>query len=624
MLPEGRLLPEEVWLRRHRAIVRVAGLQAAVLLVAFAVQAALAAGGTDGSGHAGGHGGVLPALDWLIVPLLVAAPLPLAHDARRGRQLRAGAAATSLFVASTALVHLAGGITEAHFHFFVMVGLVALYQDWVPFGVGLAITVGHHGILGSLHPRDVYGTEAAVHNPWLWAAVHGGFVLAASAVHLAAWRLNEQQGLHDALTGLANRTLLGEVLDRRLRTGDPVSVLFIDLDDFKEINDSRGHPVGDHVLKIVAERLRGCVRGDDVVARLGGDEFAIVATAPSAVAHEIGERVRRAVQEPMFLEGYQLCLSASVGVADSTTADLGTADELIRNADLAMYLAKAAGKREMVVFSQGMDDAVKAKAELTTDLAGALDSGALHVHYQPTVVLAGGDATGFEALLRWDHPTRGSVPPAEFIPLAEETVHIHAIGAWVLRTAVLQAQEWTIRSGRPIGIAVNLSPRQLADDRILGVVATALADSGLRASQLTLEVTEGVLVRDLDAAAVRLAALRAMGVRIAVDDFGTGYAGLSYLTRLPVDVVKIDRSFVQRLGSGADATTLVRSIIDLAHSLHLDVVAEGVETVDEAEMLQAMRCQRAQGYLYSRPLPPAQIQRDGLVDRARPVAAALV
>jgi EAL domain-containing protein (putative c-di-GMP-specific phosphodiesterase class I) len=213
------------------------------------------------------------------------------------------------------------------------------------------------------------------------------------------------------------------------------------------------------------------------------------------------------------------------------------------------------------------------------------------------------------------------VPPAEFIPLAEETVHIHTIGEWVLRTAVQQAQEWTLRSARPIGIAVNLSPRQLGDDRILGVVATALADSGLRAAQLTLEVTEGVLVRDLDAAALRLEALRAMGVRIAVDDFGTGYAGLSYLTRLPVDVVKIDRSFVQRLGSGADATTLVRSIIDLAHSLHLDVVAEGVETADEAQMLQAMRCQRAQGYLYSRPLPPAQVQREGLVDSVELVSA---
>ncbi len=412
-LPEGRLLPPDVWARRHRAIMQVAGVQAVALLIAFTVQAHLV-DDTASAGHAG-HAGQSPlahATGALLGPLLVAAPLVLACHGRFTRKIRSGAAAASLFLASAALVHLAGGITEAHFHFFVMVGLVALYQDWVPFGIGLAITVGHHGILGSLHPRDVYGTEAAVHDPWLWAAVHGGFVLAASATHLASWRLNEQQGLRDALTGLANRTLLGEVLERRLTAGGPVSVLFIDLDDFKDINDTRGHPVGDHVLQVVAERLRTCVRADDLVARLGGDEFAVVVGAPTAAAHQMAERVLRAVQEPILMHGYQLYLSASIGVADTFTASgVATAQDMIRNADLAMYLAKAAGKRELVVFREGMDDAVKAKAQLTADLAVALDAGDMHVHYQPTVGLTDGTATGFEALVRWRHPTRETSHP---------------------------------------------------------------------------------------------------------------------------------------------------------------------------------------------------------------------
>ncbi len=619
LLPEGRLLPEEVWRRRHRAIVRLALAQAVLLGLAGLLRA------EDGLAHG---------LHALAGPLLVALPLPLAVAGHRGRKARSAAATSSLFLASAVLVHLAGGLTEAHFHFFVMVGVAALYQDWVPFGVGLALTVGHHGVAGSLHPREVYGHAAAAEHPWLWAAVHGGFVLAASSAHLASWRLNEQQGLRDPLTGLANRTMLAEVLARRLRRPGPLSVLFIDLDDFKDVNDSRGHAAGDVLLRAVADRLRGCARGDDLVARLGGDEFAVVVGADPATARGVGQRVLQVLADPVHVEGRQLYVGASVGVADTATTAERSAEVLLRNADLAMYLAKAGGKHRLVAFADGMDRAVRDKADLTADLGRALAEGQLAVHYQPTVPLdadgpraPGSEALGFEALLRWHHPERGLVPPAEFVPLAEDTGHIHAIGAWVLRTATRQAARWSQASGRPVAVAVNLSPRQLGDDAVLAVVAGALAESGLPPTQLTLEVTEGVLVRDVDAAAARLAALRAMGVRIAIDDFGTGYAGLSYLRRLPVDTVKIDRSFVSGVAAGGDAVALVSSIVELARSLGLDVVAEGVEDEAQASVLRDLRCGRAQGFLYSRPLPPEAVERAGLVgppagDGAVPLAAA--
>ena len=591
MLPRGRSLAEPVWQRRHRAIVRIAALQALLL---------------GGFGYADG----LDPAHATLEALVVAAPLGVAAHPLLGRRLRAAAATTSLFTASAVLVHLADGLTEAHFHFFVMVGLVAMYQHWVPFGVGLAIVVAHHGVLGTLHPGAVYGSSAGERHPWLWAAVHGGFVLAASATHLASWRLNEQQGLHDPLTGLANRVLLRETLVRLLRRRAPVGVLFIDLDDFKDVNDSRGHAVGDQLLRAVAGRLVSCVRSEDLVARLGGDEFAVVLSGHSD-ARRAAARIRAALGDPVQLEGQQVFVGASIGVADTSTSAERTGEALLRNADLAMYLAKAAGKNRIAVYADGMDRAAQDKAQLGADLAGALQAGQLEVHYQPTVALDSGRVRGYEALLRWHHPERGLVLPDVFIPLAEASGHIVSIGAWVLTTATEQAARWS-REGQPVHIAVNLSPRQLGDDTIEASVATALSSSGLPAQQLTLEITEGVLVQDVDAVTTRLGRLRALGVRVAIDDFGTGYSGLSYLRRLPVDVVKIDRSFVHDLGSSGAATTLISSIIELARSMHLDVVAEGVETAEQATILRGLRCGQAQGFLYARPLPASD---------ARPPAA---
>ena len=565
------------------------------------------------------HGEAAPVA--LLGAAAVAAPVAIAVLPGAARAVQAAAATMSLLAASMLLVYLMHGLTEAHFHFFVMVGLVSLYQDWVPFGVALVVVLIHHGVLGTVFPHSVFGHSAAHHNPWAWAGVHGAFVLAASLAHLAAWRLNEQQGLRDQLTGLANRTQLVETTDRLLlRRAGAVTVLLLDVDDFKDVNDARGHAVGDQLLLAVGARLLGCVRPGDVVARLGGDEFAVVLANGPTTAGRVAERMLVALADPVQIDGRPLGIHVSIGLASTLTASDRTSGTLLRNADLAMYMAKAQGKNRLVRYADGMAQAAQNKVQLIEDLAGVVATGQLEVHYQPTISLSDGGTTGYEALLRWHHPTRGLVPPAEFIPLAEDGGHIVEIGRWVLAQATAQAAAWSLQSGRAIDVAVNLSPRQLADDDVVRAVREALLASGLPARQLTLEVTEGVLVHDVEQVVVQLRALRALGVRIAIDDFGTGYSSLSYLRRLPADIVKIDRSFISELGTTGPSTTLVASIIELARSLHLDVVAEGVETPEQSAVLQNLSCSHAQGYLFGRPRPAADQQPDGaltLAEQAR-------
>ena len=584
-LPEGRPLPDEVWRRRHVVLLRVAAVSASVVGAL-----ALARGWSWQAALAATAAAVYP---------LAAGLLPAA-----GRTLRAAGTTVSLLASSVLLVHVFDGLTEAHFAFFVVVGLVSLYQDWTPFGLALAVVVLHHGVAGTLFPHTVFHHHAAFRHPWLWAAVHGGFVLAASLAHLASWRLNERQGLFDPLTGLANRTRLLQGLARLLvRRNGQVGVLFLDLDDFKVVNDTLGHAAGDQLLTTVSRRLQDCARAGDEVGRLGGDEFAIVVRGDAAAAAAVGERVLAALAGPVEVAGRPLTVHVSIGIADTATAGDRRPGTLLRNADLAMYEAKSLGKNRMVRYVPGMAEAAQGEVDLLQDLAAATRSGQLEVHYQPTIDLADGRTTGYEALVRWRHPTRGLVAPADFIPQAEAGGHIVEIGRWVLERAVHQAARWTAETGRPIGIAVNLSPRQLGHDDVVALVARVLADAGLPAGQLTLEVTEGVLLRDVDEAVGRLAALRALGVRIAIDDFGTGYSSMAYLRRLPADVLKIDRSFVQDLGSDGRSTTLVASMIELARSLGLEVVAEGVETAQQHAVLGDLFCSHAQGYLFGRPQP---------------------
>ncbi|SDF48968.1 diguanylate cyclase (GGDEF) domain-containing protein [Blastococcus fimeti] len=584
LLPSGRRLPEAVWQRRHTAIVRLAAGCALGLVVLAWVW---------------GYG--QPAAVAVLVS--VAGPLALAVAPGLNRVVRAGATTCSLMAASIALVHLWGGVTEAHFVFFVMIGVVSLYQDWVPFGIAVVVVAAHHGILGTLYPHAVFG-HGGLGNPWMWAGVHAAFVLAASLAHLSSWRLNEDQVLSDPLTGLANRTLLEEVTHRLLARGGAVSLLFIDIDDFKAVNDGRGHSAGDELLLVLSERLRGCVRPGDVVARIGGDEFAVVVDGGPDVARAVGERTLVALSVPVPLDDGPLTVHCSVGVASATDPADRTAGALLRNADLAMYLAKAQGKNRLVVYADGMAEAARRRAGLAQDLAVAADAGQLEVHYQPTVRLADGRTTGFEALVRWNHPTRGLVPPVEFIPLAEETGAIAGIGSWVLREALRQGVAWTAETGEPLRMAVNLSPRQFHDGSdVTALVVAALAETGFPADQLTLEVTEGVLVQDGDAVVAQLQSLRALGIRIAIDDFGTGFSGLSYLRHLPADIIKIDRSFVMDLPRGRSAVTLITSIVELARTLGLDIVAEGVETEGQRQALADLDCGSAQGYLFARPEP---------------------
>jgi len=418
------------------------------------------------------------------------------------------------------------------------------------------------------------------------------------------------QAFHDSLTGIANRALfkdrLRQTVVRAGRRKEKPALLFFDLDGFKTVNDSLGHGIGDELLAAVAARLRPYVRGGDTMARLGGDEFAILledTAEAGAAAIGVAERIIDALQAPFVLQNKEVFTSASIGISLLTASE--DADELLRNADIAMYMAKAAGKARYQLFNPSMHDAVVTQLQLEGELQRALERQEFFLVYQPLMSLRTGHPVGVEALLRWRHPHRGVVPPTTFIPLAEKTGAIIPIGRWVLREACQQVHVWQERSPN-LGLSVNLSGRQLRDQKLTAVVREALADSGMAPGTLTLEITESVLMEDIESTLEVLRGLRALGVHLAIDDFGTGYSSLSYLRQFPVDSLKIDRSFVSALDS-AGGEPLVATILRMGQTLSLEVVAEGIERLDQLDELKKLRCDLGQGFYFSKPVPAAEM-----------------
>jgi diguanylate cyclase (GGDEF)-like protein/PAS domain S-box-containing protein len=420
------------------------------------------------------------------------------------------------------------------------------------------------------------------------------------------------QAFHDPLTGLANRALfqdrLSHALARHRRTDNPLAVIFLDIDNFKAINDGRGHSVGDLLLRQVGERLQTAVRAADTVARLGGDEFAVLLEPRGTAPSDVADRILQAMRQPFSVADAELFVNASLGIAQ-TDSGHETAEELLRNADVAMYVAKGRGKARWVQFDSSMHDIVLTRLALESDIRRGFDNREFTAHYQPLISLADGRIVGFEALARWHHPTRGLVMPDDFIPAAESTGIIVPLGYWLLDKACHDIKSWQRRLNRPdLALSVNLSGRQLEDPDIVDKVHRALATSELEPALLTLELTESVLIEPTDELVATLNALKANGVRLAIDDFGTGYSSLSYLSRLPVDELKIDRSFIGAIDAEhPESSGLIRKILSLAEELGLTTVAEGIEDPVQLGEVREGGCDIGQGFLFAEAVPTSDL-----------------
>jgi diguanylate cyclase (GGDEF)-like protein/PAS domain S-box-containing protein len=699
-LPRGSTLPQTVWERRNRLMVWITWAHVLVLPV-FGLARGFSLVTALGS----------------VAPIALCAALAMSDSLTR--TARECATTIGLLTSSAVLIAFWNGQIEAHFHFFVVVALLATYESWVPFLLAFVFVGIHHGVMSSISPGLVFHHT----DPWLWAGIHAGFIGALVVVCLMTWRMAEDQrdqfraafdhapmgvalvladgriemandaiarrlgytpeelsgrrfselvvtesgdpgwphttpgegpselrfrtrdgevvwalwqsspvdartwvvhildvtkrksaedelswqAHHDALTGLPNRALFVQQLQGALdrRRADPadrghVAVLFVDLDDFKVVNDSLGHEAGDRLLGAVAERLHRVLRPEDVIARFGGDEFTVLLSnvTDERAAVRVVDRLTAALRAPISLDGEQRYVTASVGLSLAGDED---PQALLRDADAAMYRAKAQGKGRHVVFDAAMRRAALERLELEAALRHAVERDELVLLYQPLVSLPEGRVKGTEALLRWDHPVHGRITPDRFIPLAEQTGLIVPIGAWVVHEACRQAVTWP----SDLTVAVNVSPRQLGTIDLIAVVADALAKTGLEPARLCLEITETALLSDVEGVTTALTALKRLGVRLAIDDFGVGHASLLQLRRLlPVDSLKIDKSFVDGIVHDAEDSAIVQGVVSLARSLGLEAVAEGVETAEQAALLDGMDCQSAQGFLFARPLTP--------------------
>jgi diguanylate cyclase (GGDEF)-like protein len=530
-----------------------------------------------------------------------------------GTQLSRQVIAVAQMLVSSLLIDVTGGRIETHFHIFGSLAFLAFYRDWRVLITASAMTALDHVVRGVWWPQSVYGTALVSQWRWLehawWVIFEDFFLLLATKRSIrdmwavAASKAQLYAGAyHDVLTGLANRRLLRESFASHphAERGAGKAVLFIDLDRFKQANDTLGHTVGDKLLVQVAQRFSAVSGPEYTLARVGGDEFVMLIDALSVPeeAALVGSRLLNALGTPFEVDGHQLLLSASVGISlcPEHGEDLETLQE---RADRAMYSAKARGRNQCAIFSSEVAQHENMLKEIGRDLGQALLNGELRVHFQP-LVKRSAQLIGFEALLRWTHPRRGPVAPSDFIPMAERSGAIVAIGEWVLKEACRNCQSWQNEAQGRLGVAVNISAVQFDEPDFPEMVKNALRECDLDPSLLTLELTEGVLVRDVTRARRQLAELRASGVRIALDDFGTGYSSLSYLTTLPADIIKLDRSFLNR--EFTDASTVIESIVEMAHRLGLRVVAEGVETRAENDRLLNLNCDELQGFYFSKPM----------------------
>ena len=422
----------------------------------------------------------------------------------------------------------------------------------------------------------------------------------------------EYMAHHDSLTGLANRVLLNDRLEHALAHGEMVAVHHLDLDQFKVVNDTFGHPCGDKLLRIVAERLRWLVGEADTIARTGGDEFVIVQSGITdpADATSLAQAAIDVLSEPHDIDGHQVVIGVSVGISVGP-GDGTNPDKLLRNADLALYRAKSDGRGTFRFFEPAMDLQMQTRCLMEQDLRKALPAGQFELHYQPVVNLASNEITSFEALIRWNHPTKGMISPAAFIPLAEEIGFIVPIGEWVIREACTTAARWPDH----LHVAVNISAIQFRSPGLMQMIVGALAASGLAPTRLVIEITESVLLHNKDATLAVLHQLRALGIRIAMDDFGTGYSSLTYLQSFPFDKIKIDRSFVKNITDDSSSLNIVRAVAALANGLGMTATAEGVETPEQLDRIASEGCTEMQGFLFSRPLPAAEIERQFLQGR---------
>jgi diguanylate cyclase (GGDEF)-like protein len=599
-LPKGQLLPEHVLRRRHRSICTLLWLHVPALF-AF--------------GMLIGHNSLSHVLFDVSLISLCGLGASMERFPLKARMI---AASFGLMTCSAVLDDLWAGPIEAHFHFFVMIGVLTLYQDWTPFLVAVGFVVIHHGVGGILDPTAVFGNnEAAVKDPWLWAGIHGGFVLAASVAHIVAWRTNENQLLRDPLTGLPSRLLYLNNLKlalERLGRGPSraVAVLFLDLDRFKVINDSLGHGAGDALLTAVSERIGHTLRRHETLARFGGDEFVILCEdifdEEDAVA--VAERVLKSFSLPFHLTMGETTAAASIGISITSDSNQDP-DDLIRDADAAMYRAKGAGGARVVLFDEVTRERALARLHDENAIRRAIDREEFRVFFQPEVSIDGQRITGMEALVRWEHPERGLLGPGEFISLAEETGLIVPLGTWVLRDACQRAVVWqrSRPADQPLMLRVNVSARQLAQPSLCDTVSGIIKETGIDSARLCLEVTESVLIEDPESSIETLTELKKLGIKIAIDDFGTGYSSLEYLRRLPVDCVKVDRSFVRGVPDNEEDVAIVNAVVELGHALKLSVTAEGVETREQLGNLQLAGCDTAQGFLFFRPEPPEEVEK---------------